>query len=169
MFPSVGSLGERKAHTVKGSQKAWPLGVLESEPSDAVVLVEGGPDFLAAHYLILWECAPDYRTRPARIAPVAMLSASCAVHEEALGYFAGKHVRIFPHADANAAGLEGARKWQSQLMDAGARHVDIFDLTHVAKLTGGQVKDLNDFLALESPALFSAHPELFNTMPKGKL
>ena len=56
-FPAIGSLGERKAHTLKGSQKNWPVGLHgvneHLRESDWILLVEGTPDFLAALFFFL--------------------------------------------------------------------------------------------------------------------
>lgn len=145
-FPAVvgTALGERKSHALRGSQKAWPLGILEAREFPAVALVEGLPDFLVGHYVALWEQASHYSRRDARCAPVAMLSASPAIHADALPHFKGKSVRIFPHSEG--AGLKGAAKWQAQLQAAGAERVDVFDLSAYRKADGATVNDLWEFV-----------------------
>ena len=145
-FPAVSgtALGERKSHAVKGSQKAWPLGILEARDFPAIALVEGLPDFLTAHYVSLWEQASHHSKRDARCAPVAMLSASPAIHPDALTHFKGKLVRIFAHAEG--AGLKGAAKWQAQLQTAGAARVDVFDFSAYRKADGSPVNDLWEFV-----------------------
>lgn len=60
--------------------------------------------------------------RDVHCAPVAMLSAAPAICPDALPRFRGKHVRIFPHAEQ--AGLQGAARWEHQLMEVGAATVD---------------------------------------------
>ena len=55
--------------------------------------------------------------------------------------FAGKRVRIYPHADE--PGQKAARQWGDQLRAAGAE-VDAFDLSGLRKADGNAVKDLND-------------------------
>lgn len=146
LFPSVPSknLSERKTHAVYGSQKAWPLGITEAQDFTAIALVEGFPDFLTAHYVALWEQASQPDRRDARCAPVGMLSASPAIHAEALPLFKGKAVRIFPHAEG--AGLKGAAKWQVQLFEAGAARVDLFDFSAYRKADGSCVNDLWEFV-----------------------
>lgn len=145
-FPAVAgtALGERKSHALRGSQKAWPLGILEARDFPAVALVEGMPDFLEAHYVALWESASHHSRRDARCAPVVMLSASPAIHPDALLHFKGKAVRIFPHAEG--AGLKGAARWQAQLVEAGAARVDVFDLSAYRKADGSTVNDLWEFI-----------------------
>ncbi|MDA7881446.1 CHC2 zinc finger domain-containing protein [Akkermansiaceae bacterium] len=53
---AVGSLPTRKAHTLKGSSKSWPFGLTLADgiadPMAAILLVEGGPDYLAVSALI---------------------------------------------------------------------------------------------------------------------
>ena len=147
-FPAVPgtALGERKSHAVKGSQKAWPLGITEARDFPAIALVEGLPDFLTAHYVSLWEQASHHSKRDARCAPVAMLSSSPEIHADALPIFKGKFVRIFAHAEG--AGLKGAAKWQPQLQAAGAARVDVFDFSVYRKGDGSRVNDLWDFVHL---------------------
>ena len=52
-FPAVGGLQERKSHALRHSQKNWPVGLLEAQPVPNILLVEGVPDFIAAHEVIL--------------------------------------------------------------------------------------------------------------------
>lgn len=137
------SLAERKSHAVKGSQKAWPVGISEALEFPGISLHEGIPDFLAAHYVVLWEQASNPKQRNVRCAPVAMLSSSPAICAEALPLFAGKHVRIFAHSEG--AGLEGAAKWQAQLLSAGAWPVDVFDFSAYRRRDGNRVNDLWEF------------------------
>ncbi len=145
MFPAIprSSLHARKSHAVKGSQKAWPLGILEARNAVSIALLEGVPDLLSAHYVILWEQASHETKRDVRCAPVAMLSASPAIHAEALPHFGGKHVRIFPHAER--AGLRGAVRWRTQLIEAGAAKVDVWDFSAYRRGCGLQVNDLWEF------------------------
>ncbi len=128
-FPSIGNLGERKSHTLKGSSKSWPLGM---NPPGAKVpvglpvwIVEGGPDYLAA-------C--DILTQSAReFLPVTMLGASQSIHAEALSFFRGRDVLILAHPDA--AGINAAQRWGGQLKSAGAR-------PRLVQLQGGDLNDL---------------------------
>lgn len=145
-FPAVPgtALGERKSHAVKGSQKAWPLGILEARDCPAIALLEGLPDFLTAHYVALWEQASQHDRRDAQCAPVGMLSASPSIPADALPFFKEKFVRIFPHSEG--AGLKGAVKWQSQLLAAGAARVDVFDFSAYRKADGSPVNDFWEFV-----------------------
>lgn len=145
-FPAVTdtALGERKSHAVKGSQKSWPLGIMEARGFPCIAFMEGLPDFLTAHYVTLWEQASQHDRRDARCAPVAMLSSSPEIHADALPLFRGKFVRIFAHAEG--AGLKGAAKWQAQLQTAGAARVDVFDFSAYRTADGSPVNDLWEFV-----------------------
>jgi|GEM_PF-482552 len=159
MFPEMGPLRERKAHSIKGSEKAWPVGLPEAADYPAIALVEGLPDFLVAHDVALWEqghraafdgmvgvdlCA-GAAAMPVNCAPVAMLSASPAIAADALPFFKGKRVVIFAHAEA--AGLSGAEKWRRQLVESGVAACNLFDFTAWTSNTGGYPDDLDDFMA----------------------
>jgi hypothetical protein len=111
-FPQQGRLPERKSHAVRGSIKSWALGVAEGESKPAIALVEGLPDFLACFDFVQRE------GKGGLVAPVAMLSASVSIDENALEWFRGKHVRIYPHNDT--AGLNAAELWTEQLTDVAA-------------------------------------------------
>lgn len=109
----------------------WPIGTMESRNSQCIALVEGGPDFLAAHHFIARE------GREQDCAAVMMFSASPLIHADALPHFKGKRVRIFTQADDNGAGEKAAARWFAQLESVGA---DV-DCYHCGSATG---KDLND-------------------------
>ncbi len=135
-FPAFGTLSERKSHAIRGSQKAWPVGIMEAVNKETIILLEGMPDFLEAHNLILAESGE----RPElvdKVAAVAMLSSSPGIHADALRFFQGKRVRIFPHAEG--AGVKGADKWRHQLVEAGAGKVDFFSFE------GFKVNDLWEY------------------------
>ena len=131
-FPEIGGIGERKAHTVKGSVKSWPLGInpprISVPDGFPIVLVEGSPDYLAGCELAF------YATR--EFLPVAMLGASQSIHAEALRFFKGRDVLILAHPDI--AGTEAAKRWAKQLKSVGAK-------VRAISLAGG---DLNDFVKL---------------------
>lgn len=140
-FPAVGTLGERKAHTIKGSTKAWPVGlrlriVPERLREFAVVLVEGGPDLMAA-YAALARLPMGARD----VHPVAMLGTSATIALDALGAVAGRVVVILAHGDD--PGREAGRRWAKQLSGAGCR-------VTVRGLPDG--KDLSDLLTERAPA-----------------
>ena len=138
---------QAKAWTLPGSWASWPIGIKEAQPFRAIALCEGGPDFLAGHFLALWE------GKETVCVPVAMLGASQRIHEDALPYFAGKRIRIFAHADE--AGREGAERWARQLGDVGG-DVDAFSFAGLQQVKGEPVKDLNDALALDAPSFAQA-------------
>lgn len=140
-FPAWGSLPARKSHALKGSQKDWPLGILESENCESLALAEGLPDFLALHQYVVQETAQD------RVGPVGILSSACLISAEALEHFKGKHVRIYPHMDE--AGIKAAGRWQKQLQEAGARKVDFFNFSAFHSSQGSCVKDLCEFNRLK--------------------
>ena len=140
-FPSLGSLGERKSHTLKGSKKSWPIGInpplVKILPlSLPVVLVEGGPDYLAACDLL---AAVDKD-----FLPVAMLGSSNPIHEDALPFFQGRKVIILAHPDD--AGLEASLRWKEQLKRVGAKEV------RVLQLRDG---DLNDLIRIHGASAIS--------------
>lgn len=136
----------------------WPIGASRIGPKPCVALVEGGPDLLAAyHFLTVEEAGADCQ-------PCAMLGASMRIHAKALPLFTGKHVRIFP--DADAAGKGAAWTWAEQLQAVGAT-VDWFDYSGYTTTDGQPVKDLND-LAHMSADTFEACPELRNILPRGE-
>lgn len=142
-FPAVGTLGERKAHTLKGSVKAWPAGVAVLENGRnyrAVMLVEGGPDYIAAlHFAITggprgWD-----------VLPVAILgrNAGTRIDPHALELLKGLRIRIYPHRDADGGGMARAQIWAKQLHSIGC-DVDFFDFTGLSRRDGEPVNDLND-------------------------
>ncbi len=102
-----------------GSTK-WPQGVGLIGGRTRVVLVEGGPDLLAAFDFL------EFAGRLKDTAVVEAVSASVHFEEEAMSLFAHKRVRIFSHFDkldprtGRRAGWEAAARWIEELTDAGA-------------------------------------------------
>ena len=140
VFPSWGTLPERKSHAVKGSRKGWPVGLAEVGTKGTILLVEGLPDLLAAFEVVAQEGAMD------KVCPVAMLSGSASIGTDALPAFKGKHVRIVPHNDA--AGRKGVARWKEQLLAAGAARVDFVFLCADEEVDNTPIKDLNDYLPI---------------------
>lgn len=145
-----------KAWTLPGCRAGWPLGIGEAIAFPCIAICEGGPDMLALLHLALSLGCAEY------LAPIAMLGASTRIVADALPLFAGKRVRLYPHADearedGRTPGLEAAARWQDQLTAAGAV-VDVFDL---AGITGpdGPCKDLNDLACLPLASI-TDDPEL---------
>lgn len=142
-FPEKGPLGERKAHTIKGSNKSWAVGVavLEKLPAfRAIMLVEGGPDYLAALHLL---CAAELWD----VLPVAMLGRSTGsrIDRGALELLRGRRVCVYPHADADGGGVAAAKRWAAQLIAAGCT-VDFRHLSQERCREGSPAKDLNDLI-----------------------
>ena len=149
-FPPSGELAERKAHTLRGSVKNWPVGVAVLHRHKlphfrAIMLVEGGPDYLAALHFALARDVHD-------VLPVAMLG-RCAGHRldsEALALLQDRTVRIYPHNDPDGGGMVSACAWAQQLHEHGCA-VDLYPLTGLSRCDGVAVKDLND-CAVIAPA-----------------
>jgi hypothetical protein len=138
-FPAIGNLAERKAHTIKGSTKSWPvglaLGVGESRAKHLraipLVLVEGGPDLMAAFALLA-----ALPTSECDVQPAAMLGTSASIDAGALEQIAGRRVLVLAHGDK--AGADAAARWGRQLSEANCK----VQLRH---LPDGQ--DLNDLVS----------------------
>jgi hypothetical protein len=125
-----------KAWTLPGSWASHPIGRKLATHYPNVLIVEGGPDLLAALHFInrhgqLCDCCP-----------VAMLGATQRIPASAFPIFAGKHVRIFPHTDP--PGLAAGRAWARQMAQAGAAKTDAFAFTGLRRATGEPIEDLND-------------------------
>jgi hypothetical protein len=129
LYPAIGKLGARKSHTLRGSCKAWPLGInppaVEIPPTMRAVVVEGMPDYLAACDMLA-AAARDF-------VPVAMLGASQGIHADALPWFRGREVLVLGHPDQ--AGLDSAKRWTRQLQSAGAS-------VRAVQLDGGDLNDI---------------------------
>jgi hypothetical protein len=133
-FPVAGNLGERKSHTIAGSKKSFPIGLnprhgLKALSTLPIILVEGGPDYLAACNVswFMEELGHPHL-------PVAMLGASQGINALSLPFFKGRRVLIVSQPDD--AGLKASQNWGRQLNLAGAS-------PRIRKLDGG---DLNDLL-----------------------
>ncbi|MDB4143720.1 CHC2 zinc finger domain-containing protein [Akkermansiaceae bacterium] len=141
-FDAIGKLPARKAHTLAGSSKAWPLGLIlkngPPEPGRAILLVEGGPDYLAAFDFLI-------RGKRQGFQPVAMLGKSNSFPDDALAIMSGRRVRIYPHHDPGGGGMDAAKGWFSQLTRAGCT-VDGFSFEGLTRIDGKPVTDLNDLL-----------------------
>ena len=143
-FPAFGDLGERKAHTLKGSVKSWPCGLMPNEGilegAGALLLVEGGPDLLAALHFCLAQERWD-------LWPVAMLGAGAgSFHPEALPRLSGRRVRLYPHADDT--GGVAVKRWAAQLQALGCT-VDAFTCAGIPRCDGKPCKDLNDLALVD--------------------
>jgi len=144
-YPSTAHLGERKVHTLRGSAKSWPVGLLtEREVNDKfkrILLVEGSGDLVAGYHFALGA--------KGEWLPAALLGASISkLHPEALDNLRSKPIRILPHC--NSAGENASVKWTQELVRAGC-HGDVASLRGLRKRDGSPLKDLNDATKL--------HPE----------
>ena len=129
-----------KAWTLPGSEAGWPVGLREAFPFQAIALVEGSPDMLAAVHLSWCAGVED------EVAPVAMLGAANRIPDDALALFAGKRVRIFGHADD--PGQAAAARWASQLAGVGC-DVDGYSFGGLLQSSGPPVDDVCDFAHLD--------------------
>lgn len=146
-FPAKGERGEEKALSLPGTTTKWPAGLItQADPetlrADRVpfVLVEGGPDLLAA-YCILARFPADSKD----VQPVAMLGSSASIPDEALPFFASRPGVILAHGDN--AGHKAADRWGKQLQAASCR----VTLRHLP-----EGKDLNDLIINRNPAMLAA-------------
>ena len=145
-FPAIGTLAERKSHTLAGSSKSWPVGILPGgfekewlhEHCHKLLLVEGGPDYVAACQLIV--------AQDENVLPVAMLGASQSICADALPHFSSRRVTIVAHGDQ--AGREAGLRWAKQIKVAGGL-VKLFQLRqgdlNDAVIAGATNSDLHLF------------------------
>lgn len=126
----------QKGKTIHGTTGRWPIGINDCSTPE-IALVEGAPDFLAAYTAIT-------QLGAFHIQPVAMLGSGQSIHPDALPLFANKRVWMFPHDDANYAGLSAAVRWDRALRAVGATVIP-FDFSPYPG-----VKDLNDFVTATS-------------------
>jgi len=136
---------EAKAWTLGGSVAGWPIGAADIGDKRIVLFCEGGPDFLAAHDLA-W-----LHRDAATVAVTCVPGANVTICPDALSFFAGKHVRIFEHADK--AGHSAGQRWSAQLREAGAT-VDGFTLDT-------PFKDLADLFAATNADSLTCPVDIF--------
>ncbi len=136
-FAGSGRLGARKTHTLPGSSKGWPVGLLLDGPwtehFQRLLWVEGSGDLAAAYH---------FAVPAGNWLPVAILGASVKqLHPEAAKWLRGRQVRLVPHVDA--AGRSAMERWGALLEGLGCV-VDVFELEGLRRANGAPVKDLND-------------------------
>jgi|TARA_B100001971_G_scaffold209617_1_gene233526 hypothetical protein len=144
-----------KAWTLPKSEASWPIGLKESEPYPIVLLVEGGPDLLAAAHFAWCE------DRGNDTAFVAMLGASQRLKSDALTALSGKRVRIFSHDDKS--GYSSTQRWANQLRNVDAV-VDAVSFVGLIQTDGSDVGDLNDLCNVHAD-VFEKHEEIQNLVP----
>jgi hypothetical protein len=144
-FPVCGELGERKAHTIRHSQKSWPVGLgidrTLIERASLICIVEGGPDLLGA-----WHCI--HRAKSWHAVPISILGRAIhGLHSRALELLKGKRIRFYPHADKDAGAVDQILLIREQLCAIGCQ-VSYFDFSGLFGREGAPIKDLNDLARL---------------------
>ena len=152
-YPAYGQLSQRKAHTVRRSQKSWPLGLGVDraliERASLICVLEGGPDWLAA-----WHCI--HRAKAWHALPITILGRAIhGLHHEALELLKGKRIRFFPHVDPDAGALDQVALIHEQLRTIGCE-VSYFDFSGLYDREGVAIKDLNDVVRLNPSQLESS-------------
>jgi hypothetical protein len=137
------------------SKASWPIGCVEASSYSTIVLVEGGPDLLAACHFAWCEEKVD------GFGPVSITGASNRIPDECLPCFAGRAVRIYPHTDQ--AGMNALGRWTAQLQRV-TRDLTFFDLRGLRRHDSALVNDLNDLTSI-CPDLFDSEPGLREVLP----
>jgi hypothetical protein len=135
-----------KAKTLAGSIATLPVGNYHDTRWPAVVLVEGGPDVLAAYAGIYRLSLLD------TVAVCGMLGASMRPPFGAVATMRGRRVRIFQHNDE--AGQKAADGWARLIHNAGGT-VDIWTPAQAGA-------DLNDIFHLPEAEASAALTEAFD-------
>jgi hypothetical protein len=135
-----------KAKTLPGSLAQIPVGRFSDTRIPFVVIVEGGPDVLAAYAAIHRLGLLD------RVSVCGMLGAGMKIPPGALGSMAGRRVRVLQHNDS--AGRKAANEWAWQLHRFRAK-VDIW-------MPSADGADLNDVFKLAPEACAQEIGEAFD-------
>lgn len=133
-----------KAHTCKGATKGWPIGLslAMKEPDKTIIIVEGGPDLLAAYALI------EYLSRNDCVAVAILGREIKQLIPEAQRALAGRLVHIIPHRDKDTSGeltsgRDAAVKWTDMLADdCGVTDVTWSSLEGLTRPDGRPAADL---------------------------
>jgi len=134
-----------KAKTLRGSRASWPIGLSDVYDRDHLLIIEGGPDLLAAAALVV-EMAGV--TQAPRFGFLCITGASNRLPENALEDLAGKKFTAVQHRDR--AGRKATLRWNAQLSGTLGGPVDYWTLRIPASFAfsdGEPVGDLADFLA----------------------
>jgi DNA primase len=140
-----------KARTLTGSIASLPVGNYHDTRWPFVVLVEGGPDVLAAYAAIHRLGLLD------SVAVCGVLGASMRPPYGALATLSGRRVRIFSHNDD--AGQKAADSWARLIHNAGGT-VDIWTPAQAGA-------DLNDIFHLPEAEVSAALAEAFDFVKGG--
>jgi hypothetical protein len=133
-----------KAHTCPGATKKWPvaLSLAMKDPSQTIILIEGGPDLLAAYALI------EYFSRQDCVAITILGREIRELIPEAQRALTGRRVHIIPHRDKDSAGeltsgRDAAVKWTDMLADdCGVTEVTWSSLEGLTRPDGQPATDL---------------------------
>jgi hypothetical protein len=154
-----------KAHTCKGAVKGWPLALslAMKDPSQTIIIVEGGPDLLAAYALI------EYLGRNDCVAIAILGREIMRLVPEAQRALAGRCAHIIPHRDKDASGAltsgrDAALRWATMLLeDCGATDVTWTSLEGLTRPDGQPAADLCE--ALEDGGIERNAGELHELLP----
>jgi hypothetical protein len=141
-----------KSKTLPGSIAQIPVGRFFDARWPFIVVVEGGPDIIAAYAVIYGLGLLD------KVSVCGMLGAGMKIPACALAAMAGRRVRILQHNDS--AGYNAADAWAIQLHSHGA-NVDVWTPTAAGS-------DLNDVLKLPQDAREQEIAEAFNFAKGGE-
>jgi len=141
-----------KARTLAGSIASLPVGNYHDTRWPLVVLVEGGPDVLAAYAAIHKLGLLDV------VAVCGILGAGLKLPAVSAATLRNRKTRILQHNDK--AGDEAADRWAQQIWDAGGK-VDIW----VPDQAGA---DLNDVFGLPRNEADAAIREAFSFAKEGR-
>lgn len=154
--------GNAWAHGAKSHARGRKalLGAEGLKPGGLAIVVEGAPDFLAAHVLAAEGQAGGW-PYAAQVQPVAMLGAGLRIAPDDLGLFSGVRVILIPHLDR--AGTSAAETWAAQLSQT-ASAVRVLDLTAYVKPGG---KDLADCLGCSFDEKLMYRVQAYSDIMKG--
>jgi hypothetical protein len=135
-----------KVDSCKGYKKGWPvaLSLAMKETDKIIIVVEGGPDLLAAYALI------EHLSRHDCVAVSILGREIKQIIPAAQRVFAGRYVHILPHRDPDksgeiTSGRNAALCWAKMLInDCGAADVTWRALEGLTLPDGRPVKDLCD-------------------------